>query len=117
MKTKSQAPQSKWMLSAIIGALLFVLCALSFAQTPSVSPVVPPSCPTTSMNVTAGKNVPIRDDGEVDCHECDLRVRKLYVSLEGTVFDQKGRPAPDVQVMIESKPLGRAFTPKTGKDG
>jgi hypothetical protein len=109
--------QYKWILPASIGALFFALCALSLAQTPSVSPVVSGSCPTTSMNVSAGKNVPFRDDGKRECHECNLTQLLRIALLEGTVFDQAGVPAPNVQVVIESKPMGRTFTTRTGDKG
>jgi hypothetical protein len=33
------------------------------------------------------------------------------------VFDQAGMPAPNVQVVMESKPMGRTFTIRTGKNG
>jgi hypothetical protein len=110
--------QYKWILPASIGALFFALCALSRAQTPNVSSVVSASCPTTSMNVSAGKNVPSGDGGERECHECpDWRVLKSTAEVEGRVFDQAGRPAPNVQVVLESKPMGRTFTVRTSKNG
>ncbi|HEX5000118.1 MAG TPA: carboxypeptidase-like regulatory domain-containing protein [Terriglobia bacterium] len=113
---------SKWSLSALTLGVTVAVAAIALAQTPGAPPVTAEQsgmCPTMPMNVRLGKNLPFEDRGLIECDECLLDIRRHpFATLEGTVFDPAGMPAQGVQLIIESRAQGLAFTSlRTGKNG
>jgi hypothetical protein len=93
-------------------------------EQPANRPATAPStisCPTATIDVPfpSGKNRSVDALGDIECGDIDPAncERLQYGTIQGTVFDELGKPAPGVDVRIESRPAGGSFKLTTNTNG